>query len=103
MITSTGFREPGRPTVLAKHSAKQEVIERQKVRFDVAHYAQLSSSEVLSGYLNQVHTSHNLEVDMVKQMHQKFEVWIPAWISYVHPANPKSTGYDKIEYVVDLE
>ena len=74
MITGTGFKEPGYPTVLAKHSAKQEVIERRKVRFDVAHYAQLSSSEILPGYLNQVHTSRNLELDMVKQMHQKFEV-----------------------------
>ena len=66
MITGTGFEEPGNPTVLAKHSAKQEVIERRKVRFDIAHYAQLSSSEVLSSYLNQVHASRNLEIDMVK-------------------------------------
>ena len=66
MITSTGFREPGRPTVLAKHSAKEEHIERRKVRFDVAKYSQLSVSEVFSGYLNQVHTSRDLEVDMVK-------------------------------------
>ena len=36
MITSTGFREPGRPTVLAKHSAKEEYVEKRKVRFDVA-------------------------------------------------------------------
>lgn len=74
MITGTGFKEPENPTVLAKHSAKQEAIERRKVRFDVTHYAQLSGSEILSGYLNQVHTSCNLEVDMVKQMHKKFEV-----------------------------
>ena len=74
LITGTGFKEPGNPTVLAKHSAKQEVIERRKVRFDVSHYAQLSSSEVLSGYLNQVHSSRDLEIDMVKQMHQKYEV-----------------------------
>ena len=74
MITSTGFREPGRPTVLAKHSANEEHIEQQKVRFDVANYSQLSIGEVYSGYLNEVHTSRDLEVDMVKQMHQKFEV-----------------------------
>ena len=59
---------------MAKHSAKEEYIERQKVRFDVADYSQLSIGEVYSGYLNQVHTSRDLEVDMVKQMHQKFEV-----------------------------
>ena len=74
MLTSTGFREPGKPTVLAKHSVKEEYIEKQKVRFDVANYSQLSVSEVFSGYLNQVHTSRDLEVDMVKQMHQKYEV-----------------------------
>ena len=74
VITNTGFREPGRPIVLAKHSAKEENIERRKVRFDVANYSQLSIGEVYSGYLNQVHTNRDLEVDMVKQMHQKFEV-----------------------------
>ena len=31
MITNTGFREPGRPTVLAKHSAKEEHIERRQL------------------------------------------------------------------------
>ena len=74
MITNTGFREPGRPNVLAKHSAKEEHIERRKVIFDVANYSQLSIGEVYYGYLNQVHTSRDLEVDMVKQMHQKIDV-----------------------------
>ena len=36
MITGTSFKEPGNPTVLAKHSAKEELIERRKVRFDIA-------------------------------------------------------------------
>ena len=66
LITGTRFVEPGNPTVLARHSAKQEVMERRKVRFDVAHYAQLSNSEVLSGYLSQVHSSHDSEIEMVK-------------------------------------
>ena len=69
IITSTGFKEPGNLIVLAKHSTTQEVIEKRKVRFDVANYSQLGISEVFSGYLNQVHTSRDLEVDMVKQMH----------------------------------
>ena len=73
-ISATGFREPGRPTVLAKHSTKEEHIERCKVRFDMADYSHLSIGEVFYGYLSQVHSSHNLEVDMVTQMHQKFEV-----------------------------
>ena len=74
LITGTGFTKPGNPIALAQHTAKQEVIERRKMRFDVSHYAQLSSSEILSGYLSQVHSSCGLEVDMVKQMHQKYEV-----------------------------
>ena len=48
-ITGTRFVELGNPTILARHSAKQEVMERRKVRFDVSHYAQLSNSEVLFG------------------------------------------------------
>ena len=74
MITGTSFREPGQPTVLAKHSAKDEFVERRKVRFDIADYSQLSVSEVFSDYLNQFHSRRNLEIDMVKQMHQKYEV-----------------------------
>ena len=60
LITGTGFTKSGNPTVLARHYAKQEVMERRKVRFDVSHYAQLSNSEVLSGYLSQVHSSRDL-------------------------------------------
>ena len=74
MITGSSFKEPGKPTVLAKHSAKEEFIERRKVRIDIANYSQLNISEVLSSYLNQVHTSRDLEIDMVKHMHQKYEV-----------------------------
>ena len=74
MITNTSFKEPGKPTILAKHSTKEEFIEKQNVRFDITNYSQLSINEVLSGYLNQVYTSRDLEVDMVKQMHQKYEV-----------------------------
>ena len=69
VITATDFREPGRPTVLAKHSAKEEHIKQCKVGFDVAEYSQLSVREVFSSYLSQVHSSRELEVDMVKQMH----------------------------------
>ena len=74
LITGTGFVEPGNPIALAKHTAKQEVIERHKLKFDISHYSHLSSNEILSGYLSQVHTSRDLEIDMVKQMHQKYEV-----------------------------
>ena len=74
IIIGTSFREPGRPTVLAKHSAKDEFIERRKMKFNIADYSQLTVNEVLSGYLNQVHSSRDLEIDMVKQIHQKYEI-----------------------------
>ena len=74
LITGTSFVESGNTIALAKHTAKQEVTERRKMKFDVSHYAQLSNSEILSGYLSRVRSSRNLEVDMVKQMQQKYEV-----------------------------
>ena len=89
MITGAGFTESGRPTVLAKHSAKEEHIERRKVRFGVANYSQLSISKVFSGYLNQVHTSRDLEIDMVKQMHKNMRYEFLSLISYVYPASPQ--------------
>ena len=60
--------------MLAKCSAKEEHLERRKVIFDIADYTHMSIGEVFSGYLSQVHSSRDVEVDMVKQMHQKFEV-----------------------------
>ena len=58
----------------AKCSAKEELLERRKTRLDVTDYAHLSIGEIVSGYVNQVHNSRDLEVDMVKQIHQKSEV-----------------------------
>mgnify|MGYP006961254986 CR=1 FL=1 len=46
MITGSSFKELGQPTILAKHSAKEEFIEWRKMRFDVADYSQLSIGEV---------------------------------------------------------
>lgn len=89
LITGTRFIEPGNPIVLVRHFAKQEVMERHKTRFDVSHYAHLSFSEVLSGYLSQVHSSRDSKIEMVKQMHQKYEVRSPAYISYI-PCQPPS-------------
>ena len=68
LITGSRFVEPGNPTVLARHSAKQEALEKQKVRFDICHYAHLSISDVLSGYLSHVHSSRDSEIEMVKQL-----------------------------------
>ena len=73
-ITRTSFAKSGRPTVLAKCSAKEELLEHRRIKLDVANYTHMSIGEVFSSYMSQVHSSRNLEIDMVKQMHQKFEV-----------------------------
>ena len=73
-ITRTGFVEPGRPTVLAKCPTMEELLDHRRVKLDVANYAHMSIGDIFSGYMSQVHSSRNLEIDMVKQMHQKFEV-----------------------------
>ena len=68
------FVEPGRPTVLAKCSAKEELDERRKTKQDITDYTHLSIGDIVSGYLNQVHNSRDLEIDMVKQIQHKSEV-----------------------------
>ena len=65
-ITKAGYIEPGRPTVLAKCSAKEEHLERRKAKFDVVDYTHMSIGEVFSGYLSQVHSNRDVEIDMVK-------------------------------------
>ena len=74
VITRTEFVEPGRPTALAKCSAKEELLERRRANLDLTNYANLSIGEIVSGYINQVHSSRDLEIDMVKQIQQKSEV-----------------------------
>ena len=90
LITGSRFVEPGNPTVLARHSAKQEALEKQKVRFDISHYAHLSISDVLSGYLSHVHSSRDSEIEMVKQLQLKYEVCSPAFISLHMLCQPPS-------------
>ena len=74
VITRTEFVEPGRPTALAKCSAKEELLERRRAKLDITNYANLSIGDIISGYVNQVHNSRDLEIDMVKQIQQKSEV-----------------------------
>ena len=73
-IVRSQFVEPGRPTVLAKCSAKEEFAQRWEVKQDITDYAHLSIGDIVSGYLNQVHNSRDLEIDMVKQIQHKSEV-----------------------------
>ncbi|XBI52291.1 hypothetical protein VPH35_034678 [Triticum aestivum] len=73
VITRTEYVEPGRPTVLARCSAKEELLERRKARLEITDYANLSIGDIVSGYIGQVHSSRDLEIDMVKQIQQKSE------------------------------
>jgi hypothetical protein len=84
-ILQTQFVEPARPTVLAKCSAKEELLERRKAKMDITDYTHLSIGEIVSGYINQVHSSRDLEIDMVKQIQQKSEVrlMLPYFQSYL--------------------
>ena len=68
------FVEPGRPTVLAQCTAKEEFAERRRAKQDITDYTPLSIGDIVSGYLNQVHNSRDLEIDMVKQIQHKSEV-----------------------------
>ena len=74
VITRTEFVEPGRPTALAKCSAKEELLERRRAKLDLTNYANLSIGEIVSCYVSQVHKSRDLEIDMVNQIQQKSEV-----------------------------
>ena len=60
--------------MLAKCPAKEELLDQRRVKMDVTNYAHMSIGDVFSGYMSQVHNNWNLEIDMVKQMHHKFEV-----------------------------
>ena len=98
VITRTEFVEPGRPTVLAKCSAKGELLQPHRVNLDLSDYANLSIGELVSGYISQVHKSRDAEVAMVNQIQQKSEV------SFCYPLTyciitfimlaPKSATYD---------
>ena len=73
-ITRTGFVEPGMPTALAKCSTKEQLLSHRRVKLDVANYAHMSVGGIFSGYMSQVHSSRDVETEMVKLMHHKFEV-----------------------------
>ena len=97
------FVEPARPTILAKCSAKEELLERHKAKMDITDYTHLSIGEIVSGYINQVQSSRDLEIDMVKQIQQKSEVWLmlPYFQSYLLYQPPSLLLMNK--YAVDLK
>ena len=49
---------------MAKCSAKEELLERRRARLEITDYANLS--DIVLGYISQVHNSRDLEIDMVK-------------------------------------
>ena len=82
VITRTEFVEPGRPTALAKCSAKEELLERHRANLDLTYYANLSIGEIISGYVSQVHKSRDVEIGMVNQIQQKSEVPLFFFLAY---------------------
>ena len=85
LITGSCFVEPRNPTVLARHTAKQEALERQKVHFDISHYSHLNANDILSGYLSHVHSSSESEIKMVKQLQLKYEVCSSGLLIFCQP------------------
>ena len=82
VITRTEFVEPGRPTALAKCSAKGELLQPRRVNLDLTDYANLSIGELVSGYVCQVHKSRDAEISMVNQIQQKSEVSLFFLLTY---------------------
>ena len=98
VITRTEFVEPGRPTALAKCSAKGELLQPHRVNLDLSGHTNLSIGELVSGYISQVHKSRDAEVAMVNQIQQKSEVSFCCPLTYCivnfTMLAPKSTTYD---------
>ena len=93
VITRTEYVEPGRPTVLAKCSAKGELLQPRQVDRELTNYANLSIGELVSGYVSQVHKSRDAEIAVVNQIQQKSEVlfFCPLYLphSYLYHASPQ--------------
>ena len=78
--------------MLAKCSAKEELLQPHRVYLDLSNYTNLSIGELVSGYISQVHKSRDAEVAMVNQIQQKSEVSF-CTVTFAMLA-PKSTTYD---------
>ena len=71
--------------MLARHTAKQEALEKQKVCFDISHYDHLNANDILSGYLSHVHSSRDSEIEKVKQL----QLMRYALLAYLYSASPQ--------------
>ena len=74
--TGFGYTAPGNPTVLSKHSAKEEISadDKGKWKADLESYAQFDAQEIHSGYLNHLYTSRDVEAGLVNLMKERYEV-----------------------------
>ena len=73
-ITGHGYIEPGKPTVLSKHSAKEEIsiADKGKWLVNLGNYASFSAQEIHSGYLIRLYTSRDYEASLVNLMKERY-------------------------------
>ena len=76
IVTGVGYTSPGNPTVLLKHSGKEELsaIDKGKWKVDLERYAHLSAQDIHSGFLNRLYTSRDYEVSLLNMMKERYEV-----------------------------
>ena len=76
VVIGFGYTAPGYPTVLSKHSAKEEISagDKGKWKVDLESYAQFSAQGIHSGYLNRLYTSRDFEANLVNLMKERYEV-----------------------------
>ena len=71
-----GYTELGKPTIISKHSAKEEISIADKGKWpaNLDSYANLNAQEVHSGYLNRLYTSHDYEAGLINLTKERYEV-----------------------------
>ena len=81
VITGLGYTAPGNPTVLSKHSAKDEIsaANKGKLSVNLEIYAQYSAQEIHSRYLNRLHTNRDFEDGLVNLMKECLDVNVIAF------------------------
>ena len=98
-ITGHGYTEPGKPTVLSKHSAKEEIpiTDKSKWSVNMDSYASFSAQEIHSGYLNRLYTSRDYEAGLVNLMKERYEVnTVTPFHMNIVPLAAKFIGYARI-------
>ena len=76
VVTGVGFNSPGRPVALSKHSTKEEIsaMDKGKWKSELSSYANLSTQDLHSGFLNRLYTSRDYEAGLVGLMKECYEV-----------------------------